>query len=288
MTNHKKRGALSTEEELYIIDNKDKKSIEDIANYLNRSVDPINKFLKEKAVDYFKTEQHDKNAYLLKQKLHDKAWWPEVKKHFSNNPEEGELQFFEKMWVELMKQFREDVLATEEVEIKEWINLEILKNRLLNEHEVARQEIKQLRKLIDKELEKNIPDRDTNQLDIWKVEINMLHASCASFNKDHMAILGQIKDIRKDFKMARSDRIKKIEDGKVSWSALIRMLDETSEREKQGLEAEILARAAEKAKKNLMKTHTYLDDRCDSPLLSAETIINNQKESENEKHSKIE
>ena len=60
---------------------------------------------------------------LLKHKLHSKTFWSEITRQFDY--ETGELQYFEDTWVGLVKQFREDVLPAEELQIKQFITIRL-------------------------------------------------------------------------------------------------------------------------------------------------------------------
>ena len=110
----KKRGQLGLTEEQFIRDNYGILSVEEIAEHLNRSVAPINRFITENNV--FSNSEEAKDYETLKQKLHGKSFWNEITHQFDETS--GELEYFESTWINLMKQFREDVLAAEELQIK--------------------------------------------------------------------------------------------------------------------------------------------------------------------------
>ena len=63
----------------------------------------------------------------LKNKLHSKSFWTEIVRQF--DADSGELTYFENTWINLVKQFREDVLPAEELQIKQFITIDILINR---------------------------------------------------------------------------------------------------------------------------------------------------------------
>ena len=94
-----------------------------MAEHLNRSVAPINRFISENNV--FSNSEEAKDYETLKQKLHGKSFWNEVTNQFDETS--GELEYFESTWINLMKQFREDVLAAEELQIKQFFYSRILK-----------------------------------------------------------------------------------------------------------------------------------------------------------------
>ena len=102
----KKRGQLSLEEEKFIKDNINSLSIEEISNTLNRSEAPIKRYATENQL--YESDESKTEYTTLKQKLHGKTFWKEISRQFDS--ESGELEYFEDVWINLIKQFREDVL----------------------------------------------------------------------------------------------------------------------------------------------------------------------------------
>ena len=113
----KKRGQLSLDEEQFIREHVNKLSVEDIADQLNRSTNPIERYISE---NNLYLGQETLNDYqFLKKKLHSKPFWDEILKQF--DADSGELKYFEDTWIGLIKQFREDVLPAEELQIKQFM-----------------------------------------------------------------------------------------------------------------------------------------------------------------------
>ena len=126
----KKRGQLSLDEEKFITESVATLSIDDIAKNLNRNTAPIERYIKEKKILLSSKEEMD-DYEILKIKLHSKPFWEEIVKQFDEKS--GELKYFEDTWVGLLKQFREDVLPAEELQIKQFITIDILINRSMKE-----------------------------------------------------------------------------------------------------------------------------------------------------------
>ena len=112
----RKRGQLSLEEEKFITDNFPSLTIEQIAETLNRNTAPVQRYINENRLLVSVEEKND--TAILKQKLHTKTFWSEIKRQFDE--ETGELTYFEDTWIGLIKQFREDVLPAEELQIKQF------------------------------------------------------------------------------------------------------------------------------------------------------------------------
>jgi IS30 family transposase len=267
----KKRGQLSLDEEAFIRENINSLSVDQIAQKLNRHSNPIKRYINE---NNLLTDPEEKIAYdTLKDKLHSKTFWQEITRQFDK--ETGELEYFENTWVSLIKQFREDVLPAEELQIKQFITIDILINRSMKERKRHISETEKLQKLVDQEYEKKESDRDIPKLANLEQQLSFARNSIANYTNEYTKLLNEQQKISKDLKATREQRIKRIEDGKSSWVGLIRMLEDEAIREKEGREMEILSMAANKSKNKLEEYHSYQDGIVDFPLLSPELMEKN-------------
>lgn len=266
----RKRGQLSLDEEKFIRDNIQTLSIEDIALHLNRNTAPVQRYIKENRL-----LNDDKNAdQYLKYKLYSKTFWHEIERQFDKDS--GELQYFEDTWINLVKQFREDVLPAEELQIKQFITIDILINRSMKERKRHITETEKLQKLVDKEYEKKEEDRDIPRLANLETQLSFARNSIANYTNEYTKLLNEQQKISKDLKATREQRIKRIEDGKSSWTGLLRMLEDENIREKEGREMEILSMATDNVNKQLGEYHNFQDNTLDKPFLTPETIEDNQ------------
>jgi hypothetical protein len=265
---NKKRGQLSLDEEKFIRDNVQSLSVEKIAESLNRSTKPITRYIEENRL-YFLQEEGENET--LKRKLHSKTFWNEILRQFDEDS--GELQYFEDTWVGLIKQFREDVLPAEELQIKQFITIDILINRSMKERKRHIAETEKLQKLVDAEYDKPETQRDIPRLANLETQLSFARNSISSYTNEYTKLLNEQQKISKDLKATREQRIKRIEDGKSSWVGLIRMLEDEEVREKEGREMEILNMATEKYKKDLFGYHNYQDNKIDKPFLNQESIV---------------
>jgi hypothetical protein len=253
----KKRGQLSTDEMNYIKDRANEDSMEDIANVLNRSVNPIKKYIQDN-------------------KLKSKSFWGEVCKQFDE--ETGELKYFQDTWINLIKQFREDVLPAEELQLKQFITIDILINRSMKERKRHIAETEKLQKQVDLEYKLPEEDRDIPKLTNLETQLSFARNSIASYTNEYTKLLSEQQKISKDLKATREQRIKRIEDGKSSWTGLIRMLEDEAIREKEGRQLEILKMATNKSKEHLNDLHTYQDDEIDRPILNSDSVLKDNEE----------
>jgi hypothetical protein len=265
----KKRGQLSLEEEKFIRENLALLTVESIAEQLNRNVAPIKRYISE--TKNLQSGSQAAEDDLLKQKLYGKTFWQEIKKQFDE--ESGELEYFENVWINLIRQFREDVLPAEELQIKQFITIDILINRSMKERKRHISETEKLQRLVDAEYEKSEDQRDIPRLANLETQLSFARNSIANYTNEYTKLLGEQQKISKDLKATREQRIKRIEDGKSSWVGLIRMLEDEQIREKEGREMEILRLATNKAKDQLMQYHEYQDNKLDTPFLTPESVL---------------
>jgi hypothetical protein len=269
----KKRGQLSLDEEKFIRDNILSLSIEQIANVLNRNIDPVNRYIDENQL--YALEEKGENE-TLRRKLHSKTFWTEILRQFDESS--GELEYFEATWIGLIKQFREDVLPAEELQIKQFITIDILINRSMKERKRHISETEKLQRLVDAEYDKPEDQRDIPRLANLETQLSFARNSIASYTNEYTKLLSEQQKISKDLKATREQRIKRIEDGKSSWVGLIRMLEDETVREREGREMEILSMATDEARKKLYEYHQYSDNKVDSPILSPESLTSHENE----------
>lgn len=269
----KKRGQLSLDEEKFITDNIKTLSVEAIADQLNRNVAPIKRYIIENRLLEDDTVVNDEK--YLKDKLHSKTFWSEIVKQFDNDS--GELEYFENIWINLIRQFREDVLPAEELQIKQFITIDILINRSMKERKRHIAETERLQRQVDAEYEKAEDQRDIPKLANLETQLSFARNSIANYTNEYTKLLGEQQKISKDLKATREQRIKRIEDGKSSWVGLIRMLEDEEIREREGREMEIINLATQKAINDLQQYHTYADNSLDKPFLTPESVSDEKK-----------
>ena len=265
----KKRGQLSLDEEKFITNNIKKLTIQQIADNINRNVAPVKRYIAEQRLLEDDSILDDEEYF--KHKLHGKTFWNEIKKQFDN--ESGELDYFESVWINLLRQFREDVLPAEELQIKQFITIDILINRSMKERKRHLAETEKLQKEVDKVYLLPEADRDIPRLANLETQLSFARNSIANYTNEYTKLLNEQQKISKDLEATREQRIKRIEDGKSSWVGLIKMLEDEEIREKEGREMEIISMATDKSKKELYGYHNYADQTVDRPLLTPDSVL---------------
>lgn len=264
----RKRGQLSLEEQQYIKDNFNTSTIEEIAEFLNRNPAPVKRYINDNHLMI--PDDPDDDTDYLKHKLHKKTFWTEIERQFDKDS--GELEYFENTWVGLIKQFREDVLPAEELQIKQFITIDILINRSMKERKRHITDTERIQKMVDDEYLKPEETRDNAYLTNLETQLSFARNSITSYTNEYTKLLSEQQKISKDLKATREQRIKRIEDGKSSWTGLLRMLEDEKIREREGRQMEIMSMSVNKHLKELETIHVYQDKTADSPFLTPESV----------------
>lgn len=264
----KKRGKLSKDEEQFILNNVHEMDVDKIAATLNRTKDPVLRYIKENnLISQNKMEEND--VARLKKLLHSRPYWREMQSQLSVAG--NEIEYFEDGWINMMQQFREDVLYSEELQIKQWMILEILMNRSMKERRKHQEEADRLQTIINEEYDKPDENRDKMYIANLEAQLTFCRGAITNYTNEHTKLLGEVKVIAKSLKANRDERIKRIEDGKSTFQGLLRMLEDEDQRLRMGDDAELMRLAKNAAVKRLSQLHTYEDGKVDQPFLTPET-----------------
>lgn len=267
-----KRGCLSRAEMKYIKQNAGKQSLEEISRVISKSEQTIQKFIDKK--NLLSKEMIEKipdapRRKKIREILRIKEYWSELKKQFSIE----ELKMFEEHFISLYIQFDEDVLISEELQIKKYVTLEVLKDRMLRLDRENELQIEQLRKQLDIEYALSGEERNPESIKTLNMTMDRLQSNQMVFLKEFREMTAEQKDVEKKLKVSRDDRIKNIQDATQNWTAIIRLLNENTDmRDRVGKHIEIMKIAALKEQQKLFELHTYVNHDVDYPILNHESI----------------
>lgn len=261
----RKRGKLSKDEMNYIRQNCFDLSLEEIANHINRKIEPVKKFIDK---ENLKARDLTDQEHLLST-LRSRYYYKELEKQMSS----GEIIFFEHNWVDFYKQFNEDVTHTEEMQILEVIRTEVLINRSMEDRQEIVRSLERLEGLINREMDKEEDQQDTQAIAMWQTQMGSLIGSKSAYINEHEKLLTKKERYLKDLKGTREQRKRVADDAKTNFSMWMRQLDTLEMREQEGFDMEVQAIAAEKARKRLSELHEYEDGEVDQPLLNSDTVI---------------
>lgn len=113
----------------------------------------------------------------------------EIERQFDD--ESGELTYFINTWIGLIKQFREDVLPAEELQIKQFITIDILINRSMKERKRHLSETEKLQKAVDKESNKSDDTKDYSKLMQLETQLGFARNSIASYTNEYTKLLNE-------------------------------------------------------------------------------------------------
>ena len=264
-----KRGKFSEEEINFVKQNAHEKSIEDLARYLDRNPKTIKKLVDSLNLSHRDMSPDEYDKASLKNRLYSKEYWPEVNRQFTP----GEIDYFVAIWIQLIQQFREDVLPTEELQIKQLITTEILMNRCMVERKRNLEEVERLDSILIEEYARPLGERNTDRIMNLEQQMSLVRGAQSTHTTEYTKLSKEYKDLAKDLKATRDQRLQRIEDGKTSWIGLIRMLEDEIMREREGLDMEIMSASADKSLQELGEYHTYDDGTVDRPMLTPEIVL---------------
>lgn len=270
-----KRGALSTAEMQYIDSWADKKSLEDISTEIGKSIKTIRKYAYAKNL-VVKEDAKFNTGDIYKEKrardiLRHRAYFPELKMQFT--PEE--LKQFEDLWIKMYVQFNEDIQTTEDLQMKKYITLEIMKDRFGKQVLNCLLEIEKLQKQIDEEYALGT---SRNKMEIRELStlLERHQAQQIQLAKNQRETMSEQKDVESKLKASRDQRVKGHLDANENFMSALRLIHENPEvRDNIGRHIEIMRLAQEKEKEKLFSLHTYLDKSVDRLILNKDSIGEN-------------
>ena len=267
-----KTGRLSKDEWAFIEFNSDKMSAAQIAQELDRAIEPIQKHLQKlgKGKDLRKNLQTQAEYDLKK-----RPYWRELQAQFS----ESELEILLYHWKEIVSQFRKDILATEELQIIDVVKLEVLMNRALREQQYSMNKIAEFDEMIEFEKRKAAEDQDREFIFGLERQIAPLRAAKESLSREYKDLQTKKSAMYRDLKATREQRIAKLEDNKETFSGLVQKLVRDPDFvEEQNLYMEKMRLAVMKEQERLSDYHEYEDGTVDQPFLTPETILDESNE----------
>ncbi len=258
-----KCGKISNDEVEFVTANHENMAISDIATKLRRSENCVRKLIA--AVPTIeKTEEQ--SGWVAR--LHSSSFWVEVKKGLLGN----EIGYFEKAWASFSDQFSSstDILATDELMIKDLIMLDIFSMRAVAEQANTVRLINELEKAIHNEEQVDDDVRDQMALSNWRKQVTSLSTAKSSLTKHHIDYQKQKDTKLRDLKGSRDQRFKQVEESRRNIFELIKELDTHKRRVQEGHLAAKVAIASENIRKDWNQVIEYEDGTADKPFLSPE------------------
>ena len=274
-----KSGSLSISDQTYIRENASKMPLAKIAEALGRRTNPIIKFIKENGLTSFDDlGDIDEEYQAILEDLQSNIFYKELKKQL----DEDELKYFSAHWIEWIIQFNCDVLASEQMQIKELIIIDILNNRIMSKRLMAIKDIKRINEAIEAEYTKPMPanppivlpaERDIGLIMSLETQLGMAKAADSNLTTESTKLSKDKKDLYIALKATRDQRFKSVESGEKTFMKLIKELYDEEQRKRIGDEAALIRAATDRKRGELYDYHTYGDNILDIPILNAESVL---------------
>lgn len=265
-----KRGQLSNEEMRYIEQNASIKTVKEISEAISKSTKVVNKYIYKKNLvskDVLSNNSSAVEEAKCKEILRHREYWPEIKQQFTP----GEIKVFEQIWVKLWLQFTGDVLASEELQMKKYITLEIMKDRFGKQILICIKEIEDINNKMQAERSKPTPDKD--EIRYLSMQLEKHQANHIALSKQQRETMTEQKSVESQLRVSRDDRVKSVQDATKNWTTVIRLLnDNPAIRSDVGKHIELMRIASDRSKILLSGLHKYVDGSVDQPILSQDTI----------------
>lgn len=260
----------------FIRENAAKMPIQEIAKHLDKSSRVvISAIEKHRFRDLNLFSEVDKQRVV--ETLRMKPFFKLLRKQLSQD----ELEIFVTEWVNITLQFQEDLLPTEESELRDLITLSIMKNRILEEN----------RQLMDKRmvLEEHLkqqqslgPAGSKEFIVQCRSDINEVHSIIDRNIKNFKELMQREEAARTNLNASRGQRIKKIDDARQNFTNWLRLISEYESRTKVGREMDIVRQSMEKREKQFGEFTSYADGKIDMPVLNELTADGKEFEEEDD------
>jgi hypothetical protein len=260
-----KKGRFSKDEIAYITEYHESMSVEDVAAELDRDVESVKNFIKDKLGESLQEKREIQALYDLK----GKPQWRDIQGQFNKH----ELEMFVYHWRRIITQFRDDVLPTEELQVIDAIKLELLMNRALKDQQLNAEQVRKFEGLINDEKEKPMEYQDRDYVFNLERQIAVLRAATESLGRDYKDLGVKKSAMLKDMKATREQRIKRLEDSKQTFIGWVTDLMVSPEKRHEfGMQMEKMRLAMEKERKTLSEWHQYEDKMIDQPFLTPDSV----------------
>jgi len=270
-----KSGPWSRAERKYIAENCDLLDYDEIARNLRRN---------ESSVRDYITEKLGKRVAISKKlginpeyDIQRSPIWKELQKEFTSE----ELDIFLYHWSRIINQFKDDVFPTEELQVVDYIKLELLAHRSLQHIRFSMNSIEELEgRIAALNKQEDMPQRNIELAELHRL-VGAHRQAVATLTEEHSKLLGRKENLLKELKGTRAERIKRIESSKetlIGW--ITELLRNRPLRTQMGYKMEKMRIAIDLEKVRLMEPYKYSDGIIDYPRLTAETMeqVKGQKE----------
>lgn len=264
MNSGNKSGRITKEEREYIINNLEKLTVEEIAFQISKNPDTVKQYIK-KEFGNARIKYDDPTAREFN--IAKSPLWKDIRKQFS----EEELDTFLYNWKNIYQQFKNDIYATERMQIIEICRLECLLNRALTKMKDSSEVVMNVKKELDDEQRKE--PKDFMKIDELQRMIVELYVSNSNFTKEYKDLLERKQSMLKEVRGNREQRQKRLEESRenvTSWIA--KLVDQPELRKQLGIDMEKFRLAMGVELNRLSEYHQFMDGSAEQPILNVDTL----------------
>jgi len=251
----KASGRLSKDEIAYIKEHYEKLSVKMMAEELGRTTEVIR--------SYVEKFQMNVDGFDIKQR----PFWGELQQQFSST----ELKSIVYYWTKLIEQFKDDVVAAEELQILDLARAEMLISRNLKDKRSTQVDEARLRKSIQQAYQQDPPDIDA--IARLEEQLGFVKNSSRSKTEEYVKLLDKKNALYKQLKVTRDQRIERVQSNKTTFMGYMTELEREEARNRESESITLMKLATENEKERMSQSHQYIDDEYDIPILNAETVI---------------
>lgn len=275
-----KGGFWTRAEKDFARDNASKMAAEEIAKHLGRSPSAVRAFLSREGKDPAMPPE----AVSIKEALRASLAWKKLKDEFTTD----ELAYFEEEYVALLRQFKDDVLKTEEQQIRKAITLDIFMRRVGSAKLRLIEDITRLddwqrrahREYKEQKAELTEDQRAAKEEFLLNLEtqLSSLRAAEAAKTREYNELDNRHQKLMEALKATRDQRFAKVESSRETWLGVLTELADEERRGAVSLQMRLMEEATAREQKRLGRHHVYGDGQADRPLLSEETVKDDEEE----------
>lgn len=271
-----KTGALSKDEMRYIDEQRNVVPPGEIAEQLNRKIDPILKYIKKRPQGYDKYREEVKESKRSSKKktklVPDKPNNPSnvIYNQVKAELTQTELRVFNELWTRMVKQFKFDVVFSEEKQIKDWCLFQIKADRESIKQKILTQELHRIKESLG--LEESMANPDQRRIQKLDSQLMMIMSEVGESEKTYLKYYELQDSITKELNASRKQRVLTATDGKQNFIGILKSLEDEDLRMKEGRDMKLMNEASNQALRRLGDYHTYADGNLDRPIFSHETL----------------
>ena len=272
-----KRGKYSKEETQFVIDNVYEMSAGEIAAKLGRAIDSVENLIRKRKLKTVATTEDQEDSDRILSLLQNSPHWAKINVAIT----EQEIPFFVSDWINMKKQFGDEVWYTEEMYMVDILLLNIKKYRTYKLEKDSLQAIENLEKILAEEYALDIELRDIPAIMKAEQELALQKSSLTSHTKSLKDVLEKIEKLMDKLKANREQR-RDVKATEETYWGYIEMLQDEKFRKNESRQAELMRLAQNRSRENLYEYHQYIDGELDIPILTPEIAIRKKQEERNE------